>query len=372
MALRDNDKLSRSAVETLIQDLNKGSDVRAMATDILGGQTRWSKDEEQTLSGALTDPSSFTEDTALDSCRGYPRLPMALRFLIDILKKDEWDSDLSLSMRTGTPSFNDLSSKTDMIPSMNPARMILEELTPKKPGRLKSIPTFVLHIYRDVHEESWVLDSNKDAITNSIQDNSIVVEVEPLSWKMTRTLLKALDQNCRNIKYYVLRPVVGVMAGSLESLGDLKNVKATVLQGSIEKGLAFIKSLDPEVPKTIVWLSFSTSGHTREEIRRLLASYHNALDSGDAWLIGFRTNVSMQFHKTYNKEERRHEASYKVKKAHRLTYTDPGTGRESTVDLADEMERLFGKTELTKVKHWAGSFWGVQCYDLYLVSKTTD
>ncbi|KAF9991866.1 hypothetical protein BGZ65_013011, partial [Modicella reniformis] len=112
-----------------------------MATDILGGQARWSEDEEQTLSGALTDPSSLTEDTALDSRRRYTRLPMALRFLIEILEKDEWDSDLSLSTSAGTSSSNDISSKIDMIFSMNPAQMILEDLTLKGSGRrLKSIP----------------------------------------------------------------------------------------------------------------------------------------------------------------------------------------------------------------------------------------
>ncbi|KAF9980935.1 hypothetical protein BGZ65_004504 [Modicella reniformis] len=411
MALRDNGKLSKSVVERLIQDLEKDTDVMAMAADILGGQAVWSKDEERTLSGALTDPSSLTEDTVLDSHRRYSRLPMALRFLHDILEKDEWDSDFSLSTSAGTPSSN------DMIPSMNLAQLILEGLTPEEPGRLKSIPRFVFHKYDDIYEEGWISDWNKDAIANSIQDNSIVVEVEPLSWKMTKTLLRALDQNCRNIKYYVLSPVVDVMAESLESLGDLKNVKTTVLHGSIEEGLAFIRSLEPEVPKTIAWLSLSTSGHTREEIRRLLASYHNALHSGDAWLIGFRTEVPTQenrmykqdnmeldrvnqlleqplfdfdafeYHETYNKEEERHEASYKVKNAHQLT--DPGTGRETTVDLAKdelihakltyvwspyEMERLFEKTELIKVEHWTGKNpWSEsRCYDLHLVSKTTE
>ncbi|KAF9966613.1 hypothetical protein BGZ65_000330, partial [Modicella reniformis] len=89
-------------------------------------------------------------------------------------------------MRTGTPGSNDISSKTDMISSTNPAQMILEGLTPKEPGRLKSIPTFVLHKSHDDHEESgnlysnkdvfrdsWALHFNKDAIANSIQDNSI-------------------------------------------------------------------------------------------------------------------------------------------------------------------------------------------------------
>ncbi|KAF9926767.1 hypothetical protein BGZ65_007138, partial [Modicella reniformis] len=198
------------------------------------------------------------------------------------------------------------------------------------------------------------------------------------------------------------------------------NVKLTVLQGSCEEGLAFIKSLDPEVPKTIVWLSFSTNDLTREESSRLLVSYRNAPDIGDALLIEvqadagtlqissmFRvnhdnfglsqTNIllkqdvfdrnAFEYKETYSKEEKRHEAFYKVRKAHRLTYQDPETGTETTMDLAkdelihagytytwppNEMKQLFEKTGLTRVEQWTANDPWMVGYNLYLVRKTTD
>lgn len=159
--------------------------------------------------------------------------------------------------------------------------------------------------------------------------------------------------------------------------------------------MAFVKSLDPRIHKTIVWLGSSISNFSREDARRLLVSYKEALNVRDKLVVGIATRndaedirlgaqeimsenevrfsrwirfedrlvptmevldrvnkllkqdvlnqADFDCYSRYNWKEGRREDFVQAKKAFQFMYEDPKTLQQTVVDLA--------KDELIHIKH---------------------
>ncbi|KAG0353309.1 histidine-specific methyltransferase [Gamsiella multidivaricata] len=318
------------------------------------------------------------------------------------------------------------------------AKVILDGLCPKQRGQPKTIPTIVLYDDRGLqlfdeityleeyyltHEEIEILEHDADKIVDHIPDNSVIVELGAGSLRKTVLLLNAVERKRKNVVYYALDLMLDELTKSLKSLGQFNNIKIVGLWGTYDQGIAFVSSIGPEIPKTLLWLGSSIGSYTREDAAHLLVSYRQSLNKGDNWLIGIdrrndpqeitlayndskgvtrefilngldHANVllgqqvldrdNFGYYGRYNEEEGRHEAYYKVKKPHQMKYRNPATGQEIVVDMAEdelinmeysykwspqETAQLFQQTRLMPIGQWTSSS---KRYDLHLVSKMTD
>ncbi|KAI1315189.1 hypothetical protein EDD11_001126 [Mortierella claussenii] len=315
------------------------------------------------------------------------------------------------------------------------AHKILSGLCPKESARAKTIPTVVLYNDRGLqlfdeitylkeyyltHEEVEILERDADRIVDYIPDNSVVVELGSGSLRKTVLLLNALERKRKNISYYAMDLMVEELTKSLKSLGHFNNIEIAGLWGTYDEGVAFMRSLGQDVPKTLLWLGSSIGSLDREDAKQMLISYRRNLNKGDNWLIGIdrRNNpeeivvayndpkgvtrefimngldhanallgqqcfdrTKFEYFARYNNDLGRHEAYYKVKESHQWRYKDPESKEETVVGLArdelinmeysykwspEETAQLFKETLLEKVCQWTSAS---SRYDLHLVRK---
>ncbi|KAI8602853.1 hypothetical protein EDD21DRAFT_303143 [Dissophora ornata] len=324
-------------------------------------------------------------------------------------------------------------------PAFDLPKMILSGLVPSVEGGPKTIPTMVLYddrglqLYDEItyldeyylaQEEIEILERDGDKIVEHIPDNSVVVELGAGSLRKTVLLLNALERKRKNIRYYALDLMLDELTKSLKSLGQFENVKTAGLWGTYDEGLAFVSSLGPEVPKTLLWLGSSIGNLDREEAKDFISSYRKTLNVGDNWLIGidrrndahditlayndprgvtrdfimngldhinvllkqdFIDRNNFRYFARYNVEVGRHEAYYQAKESHELTYRPPTPDNGQEVirvrlekdeiinveysykwSLRESMD-LFEQTEMTKTGQWTSNS---NRYDLHLVRKT--
>ncbi|KAG0240697.1 hypothetical protein BGW41_006694 [Actinomortierella wolfii] len=313
-------------------------------------------------------------------------------------------------------------------------KMILDGLN-KPAGQEKTIPTLVLYDDRGLqlfdeityleeyyltHEEIDVLTKDIDRIIEHIPDNSVVVELGAGSLRKTVLLLNALEKKRKNIRYYALDLMVDELTKSLKSLGRFSNVTTAGLWGTYDEGLKFLDSFSADTPKTILWLGSSIGNLHRDEALSFLSSYHDMLNVGDNFLIGidrrndpkeitiayndpkgvtrefimngldhinvilgqsFIDRSKFEYFARYNDVDGRHEAYYRVKQAHQLTYNCPKSGETKIIDLTEgelinveysykwsleESTQLFDKSRFTRIGQYTSDS---QRYDLHMLRK---
>ncbi|KAG0268613.1 hypothetical protein DFQ27_006251 [Actinomortierella ambigua] len=313
-------------------------------------------------------------------------------------------------------------------------KMILDGLT-KPAGQEKTIPTLVLYDDRGLqlfdeityleeyyltNEEIDVLTKDIDRIIEHIPDNSVVVELGAGSLRKTVLLLNALEKKRKNIRYYALDLMVDELTKSLKSLGRFTNVTTAGLWGTYDEGLKFLDSFPNEIPKTILWLGSSVGNLHRDEARDFLTSYHGMLNVGDTFLVGvdrrndpkeitvayndskgvtrefvmngldhinvilgqsFIDRANFEYFARYNEVAGRHEAYYRVRQAHQLTYLCSKSGEKTVIDLAEgelinveysykwsleESAQLFDDASFTRIGQYTSTS---RRYDLHMLRK---
>ncbi|KAF9352300.1 hypothetical protein BGX26_009854 [Mortierella sp. AD094] len=400
--------------------------------------------KEPTGQDAYPSPSS----TASQECTGAIKADVVAMSLDDSEISDGSDSESLDGMTDSICLLGDNHSSRSSVadleetlvestPAFDLPKMIISGLCPETSDMAKTIPTMVLYDDRGLQlfdeityleeyyltqEEIEILERDGDEIVEHIPDNSVVVELGAGSLRKTVLLLNALERKRKNIRYYALDLMLDELTKSLKSLGHFTNVKTAGLWGTYDQGLAFVSSLGPEVPKTLLWLGSSIGNLTRQEAKDFISSYRKTLNVGDNWIIGIdrrndaqditiayndpkgvtrefimngldHINVILgqdfidreKFHyfAQYNVKLGRHEAYYQVKESHELVYRDPSSETENEVRIKlekdelinveysykwslEESTQLFEQTEMTRLGQYTSASGR---YDLHLARK---
>jgi L-histidine Nalpha-methyltransferase / hercynylcysteine S-oxide synthase len=106
--------------------------------------------------------------------------------------------------------------------------------------------------------------------------------------RKTSLILKALQENRRNITYYALDLDLQELERSLSSLGTFDNVKLVGLLGTYDDGVEWLSTkFDKSTPKTIMWLGSSVGNLDREEAGQFIGRIQEqCMMEGDNFFIG--------------------------------------------------------------------------------------
>ncbi|KAF2771460.1 hypothetical protein EJ03DRAFT_342216 [Teratosphaeria nubilosa] len=163
-----------------------------------------------------------------------------------------------------------------------PTLLLYDELGLKLFERITYLEEYYL-----TSEELSVLKKDAASIAGRIPEGAMVVELGSGNLRKIKLVLDALEQARKHVHYYALDLMESELERTLAEVPSYEHVKCSGLHGTYDDGLAWLQRHENAVnPKVIMSIGSSIGNFTRSDAAKFLKRFAQALNPGDAFLIG--------------------------------------------------------------------------------------